>query len=173
MKLEVEKWLGARDGYFAAAMREIALREHPSIYGKPPGVHELEVWKIEAYQRGHTLEAIAASKRDTTLNAAEIEPTTTILNSREQRLHVLSHCALEVTGGHDGTPSDSQRGQFHPSTNCMQIALRGLQETEHGCRIVTQALRSPQVRQDGVDCLDVLALGLRCEDMQPLVKSGR
>jgi hypothetical protein len=73
MKLEVEKWLGSRDCYFAAAMREIALREHPSIYGKPPGVHELEVWKIEAYQRGHTLEAIAAANKNTTLIAAEID----------------------------------------------------------------------------------------------------
>jgi hypothetical protein len=73
MKAEVEKWLGARDDYFAAAIREIALREHPSVYGKPPGVHELEMWKIEAYERGHTLEAIDASRRNTTLIASDIE----------------------------------------------------------------------------------------------------
>jgi hypothetical protein len=73
MKAEVEKWLGTHDDYFIAAMREIALREHPSVYGKPPGVHELEVWKIEAYQRGHTLEAIEAANRDTTLIASEID----------------------------------------------------------------------------------------------------
>ena len=73
MKAEVEAWLSTRDGYFVAALRELALREHPSIYGKPPGVHELEAWKIEAYQRGHTLEAIEASKRSTPLLAAEVE----------------------------------------------------------------------------------------------------
>lgn len=71
MKAEVVAWLAPRDGYFVAALREIALREHPSIYGKPPGVHEVEQWKIEAYQRGHTLEAIEAAKRGTQLLAAE------------------------------------------------------------------------------------------------------
>ena len=73
MKAEVEAWLSTRDGYFVAALRELALREHPSIYGKPPGVHELEAWKIEAYQRGHTLEAIEAAKRSTPLLAAGVE----------------------------------------------------------------------------------------------------
>lgn len=73
MKAEVVAWLAPRDGYFVAALRELALREHPSIYGKPPGVHEVEAWKIEAYQRGHTLEAIEASKRGTPLIADEVE----------------------------------------------------------------------------------------------------
>lgn len=63
MQAEVEAWLAPHDRYFIAAMREVVLREHPSVYGKPPGVHELEAWKIDAYQRGHTLEAIEAARR--------------------------------------------------------------------------------------------------------------
>ncbi len=73
MQAEVEQWLSPRGRYFIAALREIALREHPSAYGKPPGVHELETWKIEAYQRGHTLEAIEASRRPRPALAAEVE----------------------------------------------------------------------------------------------------
>ncbi len=75
MKAEVERWFGedGRDGYFAAGMREEALREHPSIYGRPPGVHELETMKVRAYERGHTLEAIAAAGKNTTLIASEVE----------------------------------------------------------------------------------------------------
>jgi len=71
MKAEVEKWLGAHDEWFRRGMREVALLEHPSIYGKPPGVHELEQMKIRAYERGHTLEAIAAANKNTTLIASE------------------------------------------------------------------------------------------------------
>lgn len=63
MKLEVEKWLSTHTPFFVAALREIALREHPSVYGRPPGVHELEAWKVEAFSRGHTLEAIEAAKQ--------------------------------------------------------------------------------------------------------------
>lgn len=73
MKAEVEAWLEPHTQYFIAALREVTLREHPSIYGKPPGVHEVEAWKIEAYQRGHTLEAIAAAKSGQTLLAADGE----------------------------------------------------------------------------------------------------
>jgi hypothetical protein len=61
MKAEVENWLKPHTPYFISALREIALREHPSVYGRPPGVHEVEQWKVEAYQRGHTLEAIASA----------------------------------------------------------------------------------------------------------------
>lgn len=71
MKAEVVKWLSAHDEWFLAGMREVALREHPSIYGKPPGVHELEVMKVRAYERGHAIEAIAAAKRNTTLIASD------------------------------------------------------------------------------------------------------
>jgi len=71
MKAEVEKWLAVHDEWFLWGMRDVALSEHPSIYGKPPGVHELEVMKVRAYERGHTLEAIAASKRNNTLIASE------------------------------------------------------------------------------------------------------
>ena len=72
MKAEVVKWLSAHDEWFLAGMREVALREHPSIYGKPPGVHELEQMKVRAHERGHTLEAIAASRNDTTLIASDV-----------------------------------------------------------------------------------------------------
>jgi hypothetical protein len=72
MKAEVEKWLSVYDRFFIAAMREIALHEHPSIYGKPPGVYELEQMKIRAYERGHTLEAIAAANKSTTLIASDV-----------------------------------------------------------------------------------------------------
>lgn len=65
MRLEVEAWLRPHDTYFIAALREVALREHPSTFGKPPGVHELDAWKIEAYQRGHTLEAIEKAHANT------------------------------------------------------------------------------------------------------------
>jgi len=71
MKAEVEKWLSAHDEWFLHGMREVALHEHPSIYGKPPGVYELEQMKVRAYERGHTLEAIAATKRNTTLIASD------------------------------------------------------------------------------------------------------
>lgn len=73
MKAEVVRWLSAHDEWFLAGMRETALKEHPSIYGKPPGVYELEQMKVRAYERGHTLEAIEASKRGTPLIAAEVE----------------------------------------------------------------------------------------------------
>ncbi len=62
MKVEVELWLGSHDEYFLAALREICLRDHPSVYKVPPGVHELDAMKVEAYQRGHTLEAIHRAK---------------------------------------------------------------------------------------------------------------
>jgi len=62
MKMEVENWLREKSPYFTAALREVALREHPSVYGRPPGVYELEQFKIKAYERGHNLEAIAASR---------------------------------------------------------------------------------------------------------------
>lgn len=71
MKAEVEKWLAAHDEWFLWGMRDVALTEHPSIYGKPPGVHELEVMKVRAYERGHAIEAIAAAKRNTTLIASD------------------------------------------------------------------------------------------------------
>lgn len=73
MKAEVVKWLSAHDEWFLAGMRETALKEHPSIYGKPPGVYELEQMKVRAYERGHTLEAIAAAGKKTTLIASEVE----------------------------------------------------------------------------------------------------
>lgn len=57
MKLEVEKWLADKSIYFIAALRVVALAEHPSVYGRPPGVHELEVMKVQAYREGHALEA--------------------------------------------------------------------------------------------------------------------
>jgi hypothetical protein len=72
MKLEVEEWLKPKDGYFIAAMREVVLRDHPSTYGKPPGVHELDGWKIEAYAGGHALEAIEKARSGTKLVAAEV-----------------------------------------------------------------------------------------------------
>jgi len=58
MKGEVEKWLSVYSPYFVAALKELVLRDHPYVYGKPPGVHELDAFKVEAYSRGHTLEAI-------------------------------------------------------------------------------------------------------------------
>lgn len=43
MKTEVEKWLDAEwDEDEIDALRHVALREHPSVYGKPPGYHEIE-----------------------------------------------------------------------------------------------------------------------------------
>lgn len=73
MQAEVEKWLEPHSTYFIAALREVVLRDHPSVYGKPPGVAELEKMKIEAYQRGHTLQAIEAAGRGTTLIADSVE----------------------------------------------------------------------------------------------------
>lgn len=57
MRLEVERWLSDKSGHFIAGLREVALREHPSVYGKPPGVAELEAMKVRAYSEGHALEA--------------------------------------------------------------------------------------------------------------------
>lgn len=71
MKLEVVKWLEPRTSWFIAGMRMVALEGHPSVYGKPPGVYELEQFKVKAYERGHTLEAIAAANRTTTLLATD------------------------------------------------------------------------------------------------------
>jgi len=67
MKAEVTKWLAAHTSWFVAGMRSVALREHPSVYGKPPGVYELEQFKIHAFETGHTLEAISAARGNTTL----------------------------------------------------------------------------------------------------------
>jgi len=63
MKAEVTEWLRPRSPFMVAALRQVALREHPSVYGKPPGVHELEAFRIEAQDRGHALEAIDAASR--------------------------------------------------------------------------------------------------------------
>lgn len=59
---EVEAWLSPRTPYFLAGLRVIALRDHPSVYGKPPGVHELEVFRLEAQEKGHALEAVEAMR---------------------------------------------------------------------------------------------------------------
>jgi len=62
MQTEVELWLQPHNKYFVAALRDIALRTHPSMYGKPPGVAELVKMQGEAYSRGHDLEAIEAAR---------------------------------------------------------------------------------------------------------------
>ncbi|MFA5376827.1 MAG: hypothetical protein WC455_13845 [Dehalococcoidia bacterium] len=58
MKPEVIKWLDGKDEYFLSALCDICLRDHPSVYGKPPGVHELETMKLDAYKLGHEKESI-------------------------------------------------------------------------------------------------------------------
>lgn len=58
MKQEVLNWLRPHDEYFIAALRDVTLREHPSVYKVPPGVHELEAFKLESYERGHELEGL-------------------------------------------------------------------------------------------------------------------
>ena len=62
MRAEVIAWLQPRSSAFLAALREVALRDHPSVYGKPPGVHELEAFRLEAQDRGHRLEEIRAAQ---------------------------------------------------------------------------------------------------------------
>lgn len=99
MKAEVEKWLGAHDEWFLWGMRDVALCEHPSIYGKPPGVHELEVMKVRAYERGHTLEAIAATKRNTTLIASDTTEDYVTPEEGERRLaEIREKLAQKVCG---------------------------------------------------------------------------
>jgi hypothetical protein len=76
MKGEVEAWLRVTDGYFIAALREVVLRDHPSTFGKPPGVHELDEMKVEAYARGHTLEAIDSVGKHKAIAADPVEDVT-------------------------------------------------------------------------------------------------
>ena len=71
MKAEVLRWMEPHTPWFIAGMRMVALEGHPSVYGKPPGVYELEQFKVKAYEKGHTLEAIAAANRKTTLLATD------------------------------------------------------------------------------------------------------
>ena len=72
MKAEVLRWMEPHTPWFIAGMRMTALEGHPSVYGKPPGVYELEQFKVKAYEKGHTLEAIASANRGTTLIAADV-----------------------------------------------------------------------------------------------------
>ena len=72
MKAEVLRWMEPHESWFIAGMRMVTLEGHPSVYGKPPGVYELEQFKVKAYEKGHTLEAIAAANRKTTLLATDI-----------------------------------------------------------------------------------------------------
>jgi hypothetical protein len=67
MKAEVSRWLQPHESWFIAGMRMVALEGHPSVYGKPPGVYELEQFKIKAFEKGHTLEAIASANKSTRL----------------------------------------------------------------------------------------------------------
>ena len=62
MRGEVEAWFDGKPPFFADAMCEVALKEHPSVYGKPPGVHELEQMKVRAYERSHALGALNAAR---------------------------------------------------------------------------------------------------------------
>lgn len=62
MREEVAEWLRIRSPFMLDALREVALRDHPSVYGKPPGVHELEKMRLEAQEKGHSLEAIEAAR---------------------------------------------------------------------------------------------------------------
>lgn len=60
MKAEVEKWFTGEPEMFADAMCDIALKEHPSVYGKPPGVYELEQFRVRAKSHMHDLMALNA-----------------------------------------------------------------------------------------------------------------
>lgn len=67
MKAEVLRWMAPHTPWFIAGMRMTTLEGHPSVYGKPPGVYELEQFKVKAYEKGHTLEALASANKSTHL----------------------------------------------------------------------------------------------------------
>jgi hypothetical protein len=65
MKAEVDTWLSTRTAAMLSGLREVVLRDHPYVYKTPPGVHELEAFRIEAQDIGHKLDearAIAANR---------------------------------------------------------------------------------------------------------------
>jgi hypothetical protein len=100
MQYEVELWLSSHNGYFIAALREIALRTHPSMYGKPPGVAELVKMQGEAYSRGHDIEAIEAARNPKKMIGEVVENVTEeeALKRAAELRYLMEHGRREELG---------------------------------------------------------------------------